>query len=62
MLLLKDPVDRMYSQFVHDIKYYKPEEFVLKDMAIRFDKKAQEQLELWENSTLNDGLKQSVGK
>ncbi len=61
ILSLRDPVNRMYSQFVHDIKVLKPEEFVLKDMAIRFAKKAQEQLELWENITFNGGLKQNGG-
>ncbi len=51
---LRDPVDRMYSQFVYDLKK------VPSDLPIQFDKKAKEQLELWRNITSSLGLTETV--
>ncbi len=59
ILSLRDPVDRMYSQFGHQAFKRKPGKFELKDMPFFFDKKANEQLKLWKNITSNDGLKQN---
>ncbi len=51
---LRDPVDRMYSQFVHELKQ------IPSDLPIQFDVKAREQLELWRNITSSLGITETI--